>query len=579
MSPLITLQCHAEIAIANHNLLVKQRGDEVSFSYSGLSNDPISSRYTLFSLDGYIEPDALLYGDGFQMGCQTLGTLSNLRSIGNYPDNSSLLRVYSSADPQRFYNHLLICDSLGYTLIGFTSCHRFAGFFEISKRPGGHRITAYIDGEESSPRDWSTYELESVVILKSADFNEVYQQYVEHIHRHHPPRESQSLPPPTGWSSLQSQSEGFDSELLLKNLAIQYQQHSQLDYVLIDQGYQAVLGDWCEGIQPFVEKLREIVEPIKQAGKKPALWLTPFTVAPGSALFIEHPDWLVHDEQGAPLRADKVTWAGLDGKPCYVLDMTHEEVQDHLYELIACLSQELGIELFKLDGMYWGAMKGQRRDDGITSIEAYRIGLGVINQAANGAHLLLSRAPLWPSLGLADGMRVTDDVIRDTRQFEQNALATFLRSWQNGKLWHIDPDRLVLTSLPNQGCERRFYDFHRTVLLASGGVLFSGDPLDDMTPFAVDSIKRLIIRHVDSQQSASFSSMTLQHATLELTPTNDLHCLFNYHQTARDLVLTANHPVDWYDFWTGEKLNSITTQAFEVTLESGLSARAIVTVE
>ncbi|MBA5762495.1 alpha-galactosidase [Vibrio sp. 404] len=578
MQQRVKLECNAELNIASHNILVTPNGNEASFSFSGLCNDPIDSKYPLFTLDYHIEPQAILYGDGFQMSCQTIGTVDNSRTVGNFPDNGSLFRIYPSGDPKRYYNYLVIADSLGYTLIGFSSCFRFAGFFEVTERTGGHRITAYIDGENSCPREWTSVELESVVVLKSTELSQVYSDFVGYIQRHHPKREGVTRASPIGWSSHQSTGNTIDASTLFANLMLQCEQHQSLDYVIIERGYQSALGDWLTASEQFGVSLQIVVDTIKKMGKKPGVWLAPFIASPHSSLFQQHPDWFVHDIDGQPLSADQVTYAGLDGKSCYVLDTTNVDVQDYLYNLIRFMREELGIELFKLDGSYWGAMKGFRHLEGITSIEAYRMGLEVINDAANGAIVMACQAPLWPSLGLVDIMRVTDDVHRSERQFEQNAQATLLRSWQHRLLWQIDPDRLVLTSLANQGCERKYYNFHRTVLLASGGALLSGDPLNDITPFARSSLKRLTTRHQHSQQAASFSALNLHHGTLDLTAQNDLHCLFNYQQPAREVMLTANHAVDWHDFWTGEKLNNVPTQAFEVTLEAGLFARAILTV-
>lgn len=574
----ITLPCQVEVTVATNQLLAVQQGNELSFSFGGLSNDPINKRYPLFSLGFYLEHDAQIYGDGFQMSCQSFGTFDNLRILGDSADSGTSMRVYPSGHLHRFYNYLVIGDSLGYTLFGFTSCHRFAGFFEIVESEGRHQIVAYIDGENSSPREWSTYELESVVVLKSTDLNQLYDEYSDYICQHHQPKISRLDVPPVGWSTQHSSGELLEMDSLLESLSIQQSQYPNLEYVLIDRGYQHLIGDWSDGIEEFKAKLLPMIEQIRLHGKRPGLWLAPFLVEPNSALFSQHPEWFVSNGAGSPLRTDEVTAAGIDGKACYVLDTTSHEVQEHLSSLFEMLSREVGIELFKLDGLFWGTLQGHRDAKGITSIEAYRMGLQAINDAVGDAYVLLNRAPLWASLGLADGMRVTDNAVRDERQYEQNAITTFLRGWQHGKLWQVDPERLVLTSLANQGCERRYYDFHRTVHLASGGVLFSGDPLDDITPFAKNAIKLLVERHKTSALPAQFSSLTLHHASLLLAPHNELHCLFNYNQPIRGVMLTANTPVNWYDYWSGEKLNQVPTQAFEVMLDSGLSARAIVSV-
>ncbi len=143
----------------------------------------------------------------------------------------------------------------------------------------------------------------------------------------------------------------------------------------------------------------------------------------------------------------------------YMLDTTLPAVQEHLTRVFKVMREEWGIELFKLDANYWGALPGQRYQTGTTGIEAYRMGMEAIAEGAGDALLLGCNAPMWPSLGLVDAMRVSDDVERSPKRFEQIAKETFLRSWQHNRLWLVDPDCATLISLPNQKAERRIMSF------------------------------------------------------------------------------------------------------------------------
>lgn len=132
----------------------------------------------------------------------------------------------------------------------------------------------------------------------------------------------------------------------------------------------------------------------------------------------------------------------------------------------------MGVELFKLDANYWGTLKGLRYQSGVTGVEAYRMGMQAIAQGAGEAWLLGCNAPMWPSLGLVDAMRVSDDVERRRQRFAQIAKETFYRSWQHRQLWQIDPDCATLVSLADQATDLASYEFHRNVLLACGGYCF-----------------------------------------------------------------------------------------------------------
>ncbi|MEF1261204.1 glycosyl hydrolase, partial [Vibrio harveyi] len=292
----------------------------------------------------------------------------------------------------------------------------------------------------------------------------------------------------------------------------------------------------------------------------------------------KHPDWFVRHEDGELLKAEDVTYGGWRCTPWYILDTSNPEVQDHLTHVVSVMREEWGVELFKLDANYWGTLKGKRSQSGVTGVEAYRMGMEAIAKGAGDAWLLGCNAPMWPSLGLVDAMRVSDDVERHSHRFEQIAKETFFRSWQHRKLWQIDPDCATFTSLPNQAASREDYQFHRNVLLACGGLLLSGDPLPEITPFASKTLAKLMLRQRRNQESAKFTALGLNHAFLPLTSKNDLHCLFNYaNDDATEFTLTADQPTDWYDYWTGEKLNQEPCQLLLVSLDKGLNAKAVVT--
>lgn len=577
MGQVIRLDNEQVLYVPSRDLDAVAEGNEVHFRFQGLSNDPFGSHYALFSTDFQFERQATVLGDGFQMLAQTTGTIDKPVDIGRCPDNSASYRLYGSNEPKRYYNYLVVEDSLGYTLFGFTSCRRFAGYFEVREQKGTRTLTAYIDGENTHPSDWSHSELESVVVLKGSSLSGLYETFSDCIAKHHPPRAGVDDVAPLGWCSWYAYYAQVKEQQIRDNVRCMKENIKPLEYVLIDDGYQAFMGDWLSPSAQFPSGLASLIEEIKRSGKKPAIWVAPFIAEGNSTIFRQHPDWFVTHDNGQIMKAEDVTYAGWRCTPWYLLDTTHSDVQDHLTHVFKTMREEWGIELFKLDANYWGALKGRRWQSGITGVEAYRMGMDAIAQGAGDAWLLGCNAPMWPSLGMVDAMRVSDDVERDPRRFEQIAKETFYRSWQHRKLWQIDPDCATLVSLPNQAAERQAYEFHRDVLLASGGLLLSGDPLPDLTTFAKKTLAKLVMRHNHNQDAAKFTAFNLHHGFLKLTERNDLHCLFNYHQTGREVTLTSDYPVYWFDYWSGEKLTAEPEQVIEVTLEAGLSSRAIIT--
>ncbi|MFM2589398.1 glycoside hydrolase family 36 protein [Vibrio sp. TBV020] len=577
MVRVVHLDNERQLLVANSDLDVETFNNEVFFTYCGLSNSSVNDQYLLFQTEFDFERQATLLGDGFQMLAQTTGTHDLPIDVGRCPDNSSSYRIYSSQQPKRYYNYLVVEDSLGYALFGFTSCHRFAGYFTVEDDHGRLIVNAFIDGEDTHPQDWSTNKLESVVILRGESLSGLYAEFSDCINSHHLARSGVTRDAPLGWCSWYAYYAEVTEQNIEDNVDYMADNLKQFDVALLDDGYQAYMGDWLTPSDKFPSGIKSVLGEIKARGKKPAIWLAPFIAQPESDVFKQNPDWFVRHADGSLLKAEDITYAGWRCTPWYILDTTNPEVQDHLTHVVKTMREEWGVELFKLDANYWGTLKGIRSELGVTGVEAYRLGMEAIARGAGEALILGCNAPMWPSLGVVDAMRVSDDVERCGNRFEQIAKETFYRSWQHRKLWQIDPDCATFVSLANQATERSNYEFHRDVLLACGGMLLSGDPLTELTPFAKKSLAKLAIRQKHNQESARFTALNLHHAFLPLTERNELHCLFNYHQPAREVTLTANYPVFWYDYWTGEKLTPQPTQVYEVALDSGLASRAIIT--
>ena len=551
--------------------------DELRFDYIGLHNTPLSEHFPLCRTQLDVEPDARILGDGFQMLAQTAGTLSQLSDVGRCPDNNLSYRIYDANAPKRFYNYLVVESSNGYLLFGFSSCHRFAGYFELSEFDGSYIVTAFVDGELSEPQSWSSNRLESLVMLEGESLSKLYHDYVEYIHLHHENRPHCQSEAPVGWCSWYAYYADVSEQNILDNVDVMQDELEHLEWVLLDDGYQAFMGDWLTPSAKFSTGVQSLVTEIRRRGKKPAIWMAPFIAEPGSQRFREHPEWFVRHTDGTLLKAEDVTYGGWRCTPWYVLDCSNPHVQEHLTRVVRTMREEWGIELFKLDANYWGTLKGRRYQQGVTGVEAYRMGMQAIAEGAQDAWLLGCNAPMWPSLGLVDAMRVSDDVERHPHRFNQIARETFYRSWQHRQLWQIDPDCLTLTSLPNQATDRSAYEFHRNVILASGGLLLSGDPLPELTAFTKNSLHKLLARHRQTQEAAKMTSLSLNRAFLKLNEVNDLHCLFNYGGDECEFTLIADTPVHWYDFWSGEPLSEEPSQVLMMTLPGGLCSRAIVT--
>jgi alpha-galactosidase len=188
------------------------------------------------------------------------------------------------------------------------------------------------------------------------------------------------------------------------------------DVFQVDEGWQVSIGDW-EANEKFPSGMGALAANIRASGRTPGLWLAPLLVVPSSNLYRQHRDWLLRDPNG------KLVSAGFNwGQPLYALDTTHPEVLDWLGALMKRV-RAWGFDYLKLDFLYAGALPGKRHVD-MPREAAYRQGLKALREAMGAeAYFLTCGAPILPSLGLCDAMRIGPDV---AGQWENYRDATLL---------------------------------------------------------------------------------------------------------------------------------------------------------
>jgi alpha-galactosidase len=223
------------------------------------------------------------------------------------------------------------------------------------------------------------------------------------------------------------------------------------DVIQIDDGWQVGIGSW-EANGKFPHGMESLAEQIQSTHRKAGLWLAPLVTTPSTKLFQAHPEWLLHDQH------DRLVSAGFNwGEPLYALDTTHPAVLAWLDQLMKKV-RSWGYEYVKLDFLYAGALPGKRHL-AMTREAAYRLGLKTLYDALGDAYLLACGAPILPSVGLCDGLRVGADVsatwnsYRDDHLLEnhaipgaQNALRTSVNRLWLQELVETDPDVVFFRS-------------------------------------------------------------------------------------------------------------------------------------
>jgi alpha-galactosidase len=141
-------------------------------------------------------------------------------------------------------------------------------------------------------------------------------------------------------------------------------------------------------------------------------------------------------------------------------------------------------------------MEGRRADESVSGVDAYRSGLRAIREAIGAeSYLLGCGAPILPSVGLVDAMRVGPDIGShfepldgDLSQPSQRAATqnTRWRAWQHGRFWINDSDCLVA----GPHVERR--EEWAAVVERYGGLRTSSDRLQALDEWGLDTTRRLL---------------------------------------------------------------------------------------
>ncbi len=99
------------------------------------------------------------------------------------------------------------------------------------------------------------------------------------------------------------------------------------------------LGDWFTNLKKLPGGLKSLSDYAHSKGMQFGLWFEPEMVSPDSDLYRAHPDWCLH-MQGR---------SRSEGRNQLVLDMGRSEIQNYLYQAIAGIIAEDGIDYVKWD--------------------------------------------------------------------------------------------------------------------------------------------------------------------------------------------------------------------------------------
>ncbi len=265
-----------------------------------------------------------------------------------------------------------------------------------------------------------------------------------------------------------------------------------LDYIQFDAGYTKYFGDWLDYEERFPDGFVGILSKIKQMGYSAGIWLSPFSINPGTKLHDHHKSWLLHD--GYKKHFEGRWTSPFDTLSDYidleVLDPTNDEVKKYLKEVLLHF-KDLGFTLFKLDFMYPVCLSNSYSKP-VTRAQALREGMEYIREILGDECLILSGITQLSSVvGIADYVRTGIDTMNpfvkslpglkswvNNLMLENNIKESNLRLFLNGVVWRADPDCLVFTN--NTGLDENLIKKHKQFALENNMSLWIGDSVSQM---------------------------------------------------------------------------------------------------
>lgn len=299
-------------------------------------------------------------------------------------------------------------------------------------------------------------------------------------------------PVPPGWCSWYCYERSVSEDLVLAEVEHIEELELPVEVILLDEGYEAALGDWLTEREGF-GSLPRLAQEVRSRGRIPAIWVAPFVAGVGSRVEQEHPEWWL-----AAVSAGHV-W----GYDLAVLDVSNDAALRHLTGVFSELVG-MGFGAFKLDFLYAGALGGGGRlAAGGEDTEAYRHVLSAIRAEIGPDPFLFGcGAPLLPSVGLFDSMRVSCDVGPTWRVVEDAAAQPATEVWYpsirgalrsgtarafaHGLWWVNDPDCIIA------GPQVESRDIWASYVEQLGGIAFSGDALKNLGGDGLELTRRLL---------------------------------------------------------------------------------------
>lgn len=210
---------------------------------------------------------------------------------------------------------------------------------------------------------------------------------------------------------------------------------------------------------PYPSGMKANAAKLAASGMRAGLWFMPFSWDPRDPLFSGHADWFVKKPDGSNY---EVLWAG------WCVDMTRSDTRAFLADTVKRITHDWGYRYLKPDAMWTGlaalcTYPGTEfvddhfgdavfTDKYATNLDAYRAGIRTMRTAAApGTYIAACNVAqnfrsMGGAIGLVDAMRIGPDTGANWSEILPNFHLGSRLYFFNHRVWHNDPDCLMLRS-------------------------------------------------------------------------------------------------------------------------------------
>jgi alpha-galactosidase len=238
----------------------------------------------------------------------------------------------------------------------------------------------------------------------------------------------------------------------------------------------------------------------------------------------------------------------------------------------------------KLDFLFAASLPGVAYNRRLSPYERYRTGIEFIRKiVGKNVFLLGCGAPLIPSIGVFDGMRIGCDVtpfwgaqlsrrmLRDKHALctEKALINTLTRNPMHRNFWLNDPDCLIVRQDKNK------MNYDQTILMAtvmslSGGILLVSDNLSTITSDRIDLLLKAISLSKQCQKKRSYTLGIFENS-FPRGIMNESGIIGIWNPTKETEIIELDLPFkvkisDTRDYWTGDIVKDLEIDSLKKTL-------------